>query len=262
VPFGPGEVLDYKLKLGVFGVGEGRMAVVGLDSVRGHGTYHVALSISGGVPFFGVDDVMQSWFDIRTLATRRFIQDVDEGSYERYRHYEIFPEERRYERRDKIAGGELPTSLPLDDVSFLYFVRSLPLEVGEEYSFDRYFKEGGNPVVIRVLRKDTVEVPAGTFETVVVQPIIQTKGLFSQGGEAELHFSDDPRRLLVYLRSKVPLVGSLTLHLKSITEGVPLRSTETLSADELRALLSLPPPAKIPPGSSGRDPLRPLPLKR
>jgi hypothetical protein len=251
VPFGPGEVLEYRVKLGPFGVGNGRMSVVSIDSVRGHLTYHASLAISGGVPLFGVDDEFQSWFDIRSLVSRRFIQDVDEGSYERYRHYEIFPEERRFERRDKIGSGDLPTSEPLDDVSFLYFVRALPLEVGAEYRFDRYFRESGNPVVIRVLRKDTVEVPAGTFETVVVRPIIQTKGLFSQGGEAELHFTDDSRRLLVYMRSKVPLVGSLTLHLKGITEGRPLRSPGGSSEEELRTLLGVSEPTRIPAGASG-----------
>jgi len=95
--------------------------------------------------------------------------------------------------------------------------------VGKEYTFNRYFRESGNPVVLRVLRKETVTVPAGTFETVVVRPIIQTRGLFSQGGEAELYFTDDHRRLLVQMRSKVPLVGSISLHLRSITEGRPLR---------------------------------------
>ncbi|MFC1661081.1 DUF3108 domain-containing protein [Gemmatimonadota bacterium] len=254
VPFGPGEILEYKVKLGPFGVGSGQMSVISLDSVRGHLTYHASLAISGGVPLFGVDDEFQSWFDVRSLASRRFIQDVDEGSYERYRHYEIFPEERRFERRDKIGGGDIPSSLPLDDVSFLYFVRALPLNVGDEYSFDRYFREGGNPVVIKVLRKDTVNVPAGTFETVVVQPIIQTKGLFSQGGEAELHFSDDPRRLLVYLRSKVPLVGSITLHLRGITEGTPLRSPGVGSGEELQPLLLPPGSTRVPPGSTGGEP--------
>lgn len=225
VPFGPGERLQYDVRLGAFGRrGEGHMEVVGLDSVRGHTTYHVTMAIAGGLLFAKVNDYYQSWFDVSDLVTRRFIQDVDEINYERFRHWELYPEERRFERADNGVEGDLPTDQPLDDVSFLYFVRTLPLEVGDEYSFDRYFREGGNPVVIRVLRTDTVTVPAGTFETVVVQPIIQTKGLFSQGGEAELHFTTDERRLMVYMKSKVPLVGALSLHLAEITEGTPIRA--------------------------------------
>jgi len=225
VPFGPGERLEYDVRLGALGRrGEGHMEVVGLDSVRGHTTYHVTMSIAGGLLFAKVNDHYQSWFDVSDLVTRRFIQDVDEINYDRFRHWELYPEERRFVRPDNGVEGDLPTDQPLDDVSFLYFVRTLPLEVGDEYSFDRYFREGGNPVVIRVLRMDTVTVPAGTFETVVVRPIIQTKGLFSQGGEAELHFTTDERRLMVYMKSKVPLVGALSLHLTEITEGTPIRA--------------------------------------
>ncbi|MGW8266881.1 MAG: DUF3108 domain-containing protein [Longimicrobiales bacterium] len=253
VPFGPGEMLKYDVRLGAFGRrGEGYMEVVGLDSVRGHTTYHVTMSIAGGLLFAKVNDHYQSWFDVTNLVTRRFIQDVDEINYERFRHWELYPEERRFERPDNGREGDLPTDLPLDDVSFLYFVRTLPLEVGDEYSFDRYFREGGNPVVIRVLRKDTVTVPAGTFETVAVQPVIQTKGLFSQGGEAELHFTTDERRLMVYMKSKVPLVGALSLHLAEITEGTPLRApsgSPSAPGDDLAG--GHPTPEARDPGGSG-----------
>jgi len=225
VPFGPGEYLRYDVRLGALGKrGEGYMTVVGLESVRGATSYHVTFAIQGGLLFAKVNDRYDSWFDVTNLVTRRFIQDVDELTYERYRHWEIFPEEMRFERVDNGNTGDIPTEMPLDDISFFYFVRTLPLEVGDEYSFDRYFRENGNPVVIKVLRKDTVTVPAGTFETVVVQPIIQTNGLFSQGGEAELYFTTDERRILVYMKSNVNLIGSLSLHLKEVRDGTPIRA--------------------------------------
>jgi len=113
--------------------------------------------------------------------------------------------------------------LPLDDIAFIYFIRRLPLEVGKTYSFSRYFKEDGNPVVIQVLRQDEYETEGVRYSTIVVKPIVQTDGLFGQGGEAELHFTDDDRRILVYMKSNIPMFpGSLTLHLRSIQEGVPL----------------------------------------
>jgi len=253
VPFGPGEYLKYDVRLGALGRrGEGYMQVVGLESLRGRTTYHVAMAIEGGLLFAKVNDHYQSWFDVTNLVTYRFIQDVDEINYERYRHWEFYPQEKRFERADNGNSGDIPTDQPLDDVSFLYFVRTLPLEVGDEYSFDRYFREGGNPVVIKVLRKDTVTVPAGTFRTVVVRPIIQTKGLFGEGGEAELHFTDDPRRLLVLMRSKVPLVGALSLHLSEIQEGTPLRAPSE-APEEIPLLLPAGGPWKPSPVSRGPD---------
>ncbi len=216
VPFDVGERLEYKVKLGIFNAGEGSLEVAAIDSVRGNPAYHAIMSIDGGILFARVHDEFQTWFDTRTLTSHRFIQDQDEVGSQRYRHYEMFPERGVWERRDDEETGDLPTSLPLDDISFVYFIRTLPLEVGDVYTFNRYFKDTGNPVVIRVLRKEEKEVPAGIFQTIVVQPIIRTRGIFGEGGEAELYFSDDDRRALVYMKSNIPVLpGSLTLHLTS-----------------------------------------------
>ncbi len=215
VPFEVGEFLEYKVKLGILNAGEGSLEVAAIEAVRGTPAYRAVMRIDGGVLFARVRDVFQTWFDTRTLTSLRFIQDQNEVGSKRYRHYEMFPERGVWERRDDEEVGDLPTSLPLDDISFVYFIRTLPLEVGDVYTFNRYFKDTGNPVIVRVLRKEEKEVPAGIFKTIVVQPIIRTRGLFGQGGRAELYFSDDDRRALVYMRSSIPIVGSLTLHLTS-----------------------------------------------
>jgi hypothetical protein len=162
---------------------------------------------------------MESWIDVEGLFSRRFSQDQKEVRYRRKRTFDFFPETRSYRRTDTGEVGSLPTSRPLDDVSFLYYARTLPLRVGDTYEIPRYFQENGNPVMLRVLREETVTVPAGTFRTVVVRPVIRTKGLFGQGGEAEVYFSDDPRHIVVQLRSKVPIVGSLSMYLQSYEAG-------------------------------------------
>ncbi len=132
----------------------------------------------------------------------------------------------------------MPSDRPLDDVSFLYLVRTLPLNVGDTYTFNDYFKEDGNPVVVKVVRKDHRKEDAGEFDTIVVEPIIKTSRLFGEGGHAELHFTDDARRILVYMKADMPRVpGSLTLHLQSIQEGFPVNPesrAEVMAERELR----------------------------
>ena len=228
VPFGPGEHLTYKVKWGLFNIGEGHLEVSELDTIRGAPVYHLSLRMKGGKLGLNVDDHHQSWVDVRNLVSLRFIQDIDEVNYERLRHYEFYPSERTYERVDLGEGGDIATSLPLDDIAFVYFTRTLPLEVGDTYTVPRYFKESGNPVVINVLRKEVKEVPAGTFNTIVVQPIIKTRGMFSEDGNAELYFTDDERRLLVYMKTDFS-IGNLTLHLESIEEGTSLNPLEVES---------------------------------
>ncbi len=222
VPFGPGERAIYQVKFGPFSVGEGRMEVAGVEEVRGHSSYRIEWAISGGVPGARVNDRWQSWVDVEGLYSHRHIADISEVRYRAYRHWEFFPREGRWLREDNGEEGELGSSQPLDEVAFVYYVRTLPLRVGDVYTLPRYFRESGNPVVVRVLRKDRITVPAGTFNTVVVQPIIRTRGLFSEGGKAEIHFSDDHRRILVQMQSRLSF-GSLSLHLRSLEEGEPLR---------------------------------------
>ena len=97
----------------------------------------------------------------------------------------------------------------------MYFVRTVPLEVGRAYEFQRYFKPDRNPVTIRVLRRERITVPAGTFDAIVVQPVIKTKGVFSEEGRAELWLSDDERRLILQMKSRLSF-GSIDLYLTSI----------------------------------------------
>lgn len=212
VPFGVGERADYSVKYGPFSVGSGVMEVGAMDTVRGRETWHTIFRVRGGVPGFRVNDLMESWMDVYTLASLRHRQELSEGSRERERSFEIFPD-----RGVFIENGKPPAetvALPLDDGSFLYFIRTMPLEVGKEYSFDRYFRPDRNPVRIQVLRRERVRVPAGEFDAVVVRPIIKARGVFSENGRAEVWLTDDDRRIMVQMKSQLKF-GSLNLYLKS-----------------------------------------------
>jgi hypothetical protein len=228
VPFGPGERGVYKVTFGRLGVGKGVVEIAGLDTIRGFPAYHFVLKINGGIPLAHVNDVQESWMDVTRLTSLRFHQNLHQVKYKRDLTFDFFPSEMIWRSVNRLAdankrekSGPLASEAPLDDISFIYWVRTIPLEVGRTYTFPRYFKEEGNPVIVKVLRRETIKVPAGTFQTIVLKPIIKTKGLFSEGGEAELYFSDDSRRMLIMLSTKLS-IGSLKLHLETYTPGQPL----------------------------------------
>ncbi|MBA3854497.1 MAG: hypothetical protein C0503_08785 [Gemmatimonas sp.] len=214
VPFELGESLTYDVRFGAVKVGTGRMRVVGQEDVRGRSAWHVRFSVSGGTFFYKVDDVNESWMDVQTLNSLRFVQDLNQGSRDRERRYEIYPERAVYQ--ELVRGTEERPSVrePLDDGSFLYFIRTVPLVVGQTYTFNRYFRPDRNPVIIRVLRRERVRVPAGEFDAIVVQPIIKTSGIFSEGGQAEIWLSNDEKRMMLQMRSRLSF-GSLNLYLRS-----------------------------------------------
>jgi hypothetical protein len=219
LPFSAGERADYQVKLGLVSVGSGFVEVAGIEPIDGAQTFHTRMRVSGGLGPARVDDRYESWIDTQGIFSRRFLQDVHEVRYRRNRGYDFDPAHRTYRRTDNGETGSIASDRPLDDLSFMYYARTLPLEVGDVYTLNRYFKESGNPVVLRVVRKETVDVPAGRFNTVVVQPVIRTTGIFGEGGRAEIYFTDDARRIPVLIKSRVPVVGSLTMALRTYRPG-------------------------------------------
>lgn len=213
LPFGVGEQLNYSVAVGGAKVGTGTMEILGTDTVQGHPSFHSMFAVKGGFLIFKVNDQLESWFDQRTLSSRRFIQRINEVHYHKERYYDIYPERATLHQRGYDPMASVPD--PLDDGSFLYFVRTVPLEVGQTYRFDRYFRPDRNPVIVKVLRKERITVPAGTFNTIVIQPIIKSQGIFADGGEAEMWLSDDDRRMMVRFSARVPVLKTLDLYLTS-----------------------------------------------
>ncbi len=214
-PYGIGEKLVYDLAVGGAKVGTGTMAIVDGVAIDGHETFHSIFDIRGGFLFFKVNDRLESWFEPETATSHRFYQLLNEGNYHKERYFEIYPDSGKLHQR----GFEPKESVrePLDDASFFYFVRTVPLIVGETYSYTRYFRPDKNPVIVKVLRREKIKVDAGTFNTIVLQPIIKSGGLFAEGGEALIWVTDDDRRIMVQLRAKMPVLRSLDLFLKSYT---------------------------------------------
>ena len=210
VPFAVGESLAYSVKFGFARIGSGSMYVQGAAQVRGTDVIHTMFRITGGTFFFKVNDLMQSWVEPRSFASLRFWQDISEGNYTAHRKYEFFPERSTYQQDEQPEKPSVPA--PLDDGSFLYFIRTQTLEVGKEYTYDRYFDPESNPVTIRVLRRERVRVPAGEFNAIVLQPLIKTSGIFSEGGRAEIWLTDDDRRMMLQMKSRLSF-GSLNLYL-------------------------------------------------
>jgi len=218
-----GERLEYDVKFGKLRVGRGSMEVRETTDVRGREAWHTVFAIRGGIPFFRVDDRLESWIDTRSFTSLRFAQQTKEGRYHRERHIELFPERAAMLEQGEGAREEPTVEQPLDEGALLYYLRTLPLNVGDRYSLDRYFRPDRNPVLLEVVRRERIQVPAGTFETIVIRPTIKSSGIFSENGRAEVWLTDDERHLMVQMTAKLSF-GTLHLSLREIANvaGTPL----------------------------------------
>jgi hypothetical protein len=224
-PFAVGEQAEYDVKYGFIHAGTGSLSVVSIDTVRQRDAYRFRLTMTAGVNLrlykYTLRDTMESWVDTATFQSLRFIQNQMDHGRARRKHYEIFPEREAYSDGGK--PEQVSVADPLDDIAFLYFVRTQPLDVGTTQEFARHFKPSNNPLILKVLGRDTIEAAGRKWSTVVVQPVIKTSTMFADG-EAKVWISDDPSHVIVQINAKVS-IGSITMKLKSYRAAPGLDST-------------------------------------
>ena len=213
VPFPIGERLTYSAKYGVFSVGGASMEVMGIDTVHGVEAVHIRFQISGGALWYKLNQTIESWVGRYDFRSRRFWSVQDERDRHRERKYEIFPDSGFYreEGRDTTFATVLE---PLDDAAFLYWIRTVPLEVGKKYEYARYFRPDRNPVIIEVLGRERVSVAGKKWRALVVRPKIpQARGIFGEKSETRIWLSDDEQRVVLAIQSNFSF-GQVTLKLK------------------------------------------------
>ena len=220
VPFPVGERLTFSAKYGIFSVGSATMEVIGIDTVRKAETVHIRFTISGGALWYHLDQTIESWVGRYDFRSRRFASVQDERDRHREHRFEIFPDSGFY--REEGRDTTFKTVLePLDDASFLYWIRTVPLEVGKRYEYARYFRPDRNPVIIEVIKRERVSVAGKKWRAIVVRPKIpQARGIFAEKSETHIWLSDDPQHLVLAIQSNFSF-GQVTLKLKEyVVPGV------------------------------------------
>jgi hypothetical protein len=125
---------------------------------------------------------------------------------------DIFTEERRWKGTGGLEGTFV-TEAPLDELSFLFFLRTLALSSDTALTYSRHFDEARNPTLVRVVGREEVEVGAGRFHAIVVEMRVRDARRYHGEGVIRVYLSDDRCRLLLRLESSVPDAGSATLGL-------------------------------------------------
>jgi len=217
-PFQVGERFEYAAKFGALRLGSGAIEVASIDTIRGKSAYHFRFTLNAKAIVYKINSVLESWASTDDFHSLRFRRDNTENSRRYVRSWEIFGDSgyHRQVEPEPLAAAPTPAD-PLDDASFLFFVRTTPLEVGKTYNFERYFRTERNPIVIKVLKRETMELPDGSeVDCLVLNPVIGEGGLFGARADARLWITDDARRIPVQIRSRYSF-GTITLKLERIT---------------------------------------------
>lgn len=216
LPFAPGERLTYGARIGSVGRGTAVMSVDGPVPVRGYDAYHLRFEVRAKVGFVSVLNVSESWLDAPAMSSLRFHKRERHPLAKQDQQAEIFPAEQRWEGDGQ--SGRTMHDQPLDELSFIYFLRTVRLPTGGALRFDRHFEAARNPTLVKVVGRETLETKAGRFSTLVVEMQVRD-GRYGEGGTIRLHLSDDQRRLPVRIESRIPMAGRAVLTLESFVPG-------------------------------------------
>ncbi len=222
-PFSVGERFDYTAKLGMLSLGSASIEVVSIDTVRGHPAWYFKFGLTGSAAIFKITSTLESWTSLDDFHSLRFRRDSKENSKRYFREYEIFSDSGYYRQRQATATAPT-TAEPLDDASLLYFIRITPLVVGQSYKLARHFMPELNPIVVNVVKRESITLPDGSkVAALVLNPVVGKEGgLFSKRADARIWVTDDARRIPVQIRSAQPW-GNITLRLDKMTAGTASR---------------------------------------
>ncbi len=163
--------------------------------------------------FYPVNDLVETYMDVTTLYPYRYRARQQEGTYSSDKEI-LFDREKNMATFIKHkAGGETHTSevpsMVQDPLSVVYFFRTLPVEIGKDISLDVYDGKKNWTLIIRVLKKEKVWTPAGTFNTIKIKALIKFEGIFVNKGDVLVWFTDDAARTPVMMESKIK-IGHIT----------------------------------------------------
>lgn len=231
-----GETITYKLYWGVIPVAR---STASTEWVEYEGKQRIAIRFrtrSNSVieKFYPVDDFIESIVDPDTLLPLRFTKKLSEGRY-RADETTVFDREKgmAYLTKVKDDGSIRKKEYPItgdtrDLVSFMYYMRSQPLEVGDEKMLEVMADEKLYDLFLAVPKKQTVNLDLfGSVETIRVEPRAKFQGLFVRKGKMTLWITPGMKKYLAKMAVKVP-VASVNVLLHKV-EGAG--SAEWMSTD-------------------------------
>lgn len=163
--------------------------------------------------FYPVRDGIYSLIFADTLASYKFVVHQEEGSYRSDKEI-IFDYAKRkatFTKNGEISMYDIPAFVT-DSLSAYYYFRTKELVVGKSITIDVFDDKQLWQVEVQILGKETIETPAGTFDTFLTKPLLKFEGIFQRKGDVYIWITDDSRKMPVRMKSKI-VIGSINADL-------------------------------------------------
>jgi hypothetical protein len=154
---------------------------------------------------FKVRDRIETFLDTEFLMPWRYEKHLREGKFSADTFF-IYDQRQNLLFNDRSQNVTIPAEVQ-DIISCFYLYRSFDLKVGREDWVNVAADDMKNyELQVKVLRREEkVEVLAGKFDCLVVQPFMKFQGVFQQKGEVFIWMTDDARHMPVMVKTKIAL---------------------------------------------------------
>ena len=191
VAFGVGEKLTFDINYGFINAGTATMEVANVIEYQERPCFQIvtkANSNSFFSSFYNVDDRAETIIDAGGLFSWRFEKNLKEGSYRSDRQYD-FDQVNHFTvyKGDTIAVE----AYVQDALSMLYYIRTQELKVGTSFFIDNFVDGRKFRTEVKILKKEKISVDAGTFDCIVVEPLMSSVGVFKNKGSVKVWLTDD-----------------------------------------------------------------------
>jgi len=168
--------------------------------------------------FFLVDDRIESVLKKASAGSKLgmpliYKERINEGKTHTHKEARFDEKDLKVVTRDYMKGGaekvDRITDRTYDTLSSVYFMRGTDLVVGRTFHIEIFDCKKLWDTEVQVLRKERITTPLGTFNTIVVKPILKFQGIFARTGDVHIWVTDDAQRIPVKMTTKVK-IGSIT----------------------------------------------------
>ena len=226
-----GETLDFEISWGLVTAGTARM--VSRAGPRPELGIYEAFAANNGFfeSVYPVRDTVRTHVRRADLLPWKFTKVLNEGGWHSRSRIDFDIAKRTAHLGDSVLTDEgklkraSDTTVTLDGASYdifsaFYLFRTLPLKSGQESTFRAVSGKKKYLLKVIVHGRERVTVPAGTFDCVLVEPVLADDGLFKAKGRLLVYLSDDARRIPVLVTSKIAL-GSIKVSLTKRMVAAP-----------------------------------------
>ena len=217
--FKVGEKLTFSIKYGPVTAGIAEFEIPKTKRISGRDAYYITFKVNtipSFDPFYKVRDRYVTYMDVEGLFPWRFEQHIREGGYKR--DFSAFFDQRRGTAKTSEGSYDIPRYVN-DIVSAFFLARTFDFsdkQVGDKVHLENFYKDKVFPLDVIYHGKETVDVEAGTFDCIILEPLVVEGGLFKSEGNIVLWMTDDANHMPVKVKTKV-IVGAIDAELKKYT---------------------------------------------